>query len=47
MNGIDVYDCDQANHVTNIKNLLEYSQGYTGKVENLQEDVNCNLQNVN
>ena len=28
MNGIDVYDCDEANHVTNIKNLLEYSQGY-------------------
>ena len=28
MNGIDVYDCSDANHATNIKNLLEYSQGY-------------------
>ena len=28
MNGIDVFDCDEANHVTNIKILLEYSQGY-------------------
>ena len=29
MNGIDVYDCSQANQVTNIKNILEYSQGYS------------------
>ena len=29
MNGIDVYDCSHANHATNIKNLLEYSQGYS------------------
>ena len=28
MNGVDVYDCSEANQVTNIKNLLEYSQGY-------------------
>ena len=28
MNGNDVYTCSEANHVTNIKNLLEYSQGY-------------------
>ena len=28
MNGIDVYTCSEANHATNIKNLLEYSQGY-------------------
>ena len=29
MNGIDVYDCDDVNHATNIKNLLEYSVGYS------------------
>ena len=29
MNGIDVYDCEEANHATNIKNLLEYSKGYS------------------
>ena len=29
MNSIDVYDCDDANHATNIKNLLEYSTGYS------------------
>ena len=28
MNGIDVYTCSEANHATNIRNLLEYSQGY-------------------
>ena len=28
MNGVGVYDCQEANHATNIKNLLEYSQGY-------------------
>lgn len=28
MNGIDVYDCSEANQVTNIKNILEYSQSY-------------------
>ena len=28
MIGIDVYTCSEANHATNIKNLLEYSQGY-------------------
>ena len=28
MNGNDVYTCSEANHVTNIKNLLKYSQGY-------------------
>jgi len=28
MNGVDVYDCSEANQETNIKNLLEYSQGY-------------------
>ena len=25
MNGIDVYTCPEANHATNIKNLLEYT----------------------
>ena len=29
MNGVDVYDCSGANHATNIKNLLEYSRGYS------------------
>ena len=28
MNGNDVYTCSEVNHATNIKNLLEYSQGY-------------------
>ena len=27
-NGKKVYDCDNANHAANIKNLLEYSPGY-------------------
>ena len=29
MNGINVYECSDANQVTNIKNLLEYSTGYS------------------
>ena len=29
MNGVDVYNCSEANQATNIKNLLEYSQGYS------------------
>ena len=29
MNGVDVYDCSDANQATNIKNLLEYSKGYS------------------
>ena len=29
MNGVDVYDCSEANQATNIKNILEYSQGYS------------------
>ena len=29
MNGVDVYDCSDANQATNIKNLIEYSQGYS------------------
>ena len=29
MNGVDVYDYSEANHATNIKNLLEYSEGYS------------------
>lgn len=28
MNGVSVYDCPEVNHATNIKNLLEYSNGY-------------------
>ena len=29
MNGIDVYQCENVNQATNIKTLLEYSQGYS------------------
>ena len=29
MNGVDVYDCSDVNQATNIKNLLEYSAGYS------------------
>ena len=29
MNGVDLYDCSDANQATNIKNLLEYSEGYS------------------
>ena len=29
MNGVDVYDCSDVNQATNIKNLLEYSKGYS------------------
>ena len=29
LNGKKVYDCNDANHCVNIKNLLEYSPGYT------------------
>ena len=29
MIGVDVYECSEANQATNIKNLLEYSQGYS------------------
>lgn len=29
MNGIDVYECSDVNHAVNIKNLLEYSKGYS------------------
>ena len=29
INGVDVYDCSETNQATNIKNLLEYSQGYS------------------
>ena len=28
MNGKKVYDCNEANHCVNIKNLLEYSPSY-------------------
>ena len=29
MNGVDVHNCEEVNHVINIKNLLEYSKGYS------------------
>ena len=31
-NGIDVYECDYANHCENIKNLLEYNPSYAKSV---------------
>ena len=31
LNGKKVYDCNDANHAVNIKNLLEYSPSYAGK----------------
>ena len=31
LNGKKVYDCNDANHAVNIKNLLEYSPSYTDK----------------
>ena len=31
-NGRDVYSCNYANHVVNIKNLLEYNPSYVGSV---------------
>ena len=31
LNGKKVYDCNDANHVVNIKNLLEYSPSYAEK----------------
>jgi len=48
MNGIDVYDCSEANQATNIKNLLEYSQGYaTSQATNefFYLDVNRHAEN--
>ena len=49
MNGIDVYTCSEANHATNIKNLLEYSQGYSksqGTNEFYYLDTTRNAQEV-
>ena len=48
MNGIDVYDCSEANQATNIKNLLEYSQGYVasqGTNEFFYLDTNRHAEN--
>ena len=45
MNGIDVYECSEANHATNIKNLIEYSSGYSksqGTNEFFFLDINRN-----
>ena len=33
LNGKKVYDCNDANHCVNIKNLLEYSPGYANSTE--------------
>ena len=49
MNGNDVYTCSEANHATNIKNLLEYSQGYVksqGTNEFFYLDTNRHAQEV-
>ena len=47
MNGVDVYECSEANQATNIKNLLEYSQGYSksqGTNEFFYIDTNRNAE---
>ena len=47
MNGVDVYNCTEANQATNIKNLLEYSQGYSnsqGTNEFFYIDTNRNAE---
>ena len=47
LNGKKVYDCNDANHVTNIKNLLEYSPSYaqsTASNEFFYLDTNRNAQ---
>ena len=47
INGVTVYDCSDANQATNIKNLLEYSQGYVksqGTNEFFYLDMNRNKQ---
>ena len=47
MNGVDVYDCSGTNQATNIKNLLEYSQGYSksqGTNEFFYIDTNRNAE---
>ena len=47
INGVTVYDCSDANQATNIKNLLEYSQGYVksqGTNEFFYLDKNRNKQ---
>ena len=47
INGVSVYDCSDANQATNIKNLLEYSQGYVksqGTNEFFYLDMNRNKQ---
>ena len=47
INGVSVYDCSNAHQATNIKNLLEYSQGYVksqGTNEFFYLDKNRNKQ---
>ena len=47
INGVTVYDCSNANQATNIKNLLEYSQGYVknqGTTQFFYLDKNRNKQ---
>ena len=47
MNGVDVYNCTEANQATNIKNLLEYSRGYSksqGTNEFFYIDTNRNAE---
>ena len=47
MNGIDLYECSEANQAVNIKNLLEYSQGYSksqGTNEFFYIDTNRNAE---
>ena len=47
MNGIDLYECSEANQAVNVKNLLEYSQGYSksqGTNEFFYIDTNRNAE---
>lgn len=50
INGVTVYDCSDANQATNIKNLIEYSQGYSksqGTNELFYLDTNRNAEEGN
>ena len=39
LNGKKVYDCNDANHAVNIKNLLEYSPSYADKTATMEDEI--------
>ena len=39
LNGKKVYDCNDANHAVNIKNLLEYSPSYADKTATMEDKI--------